>query len=314
MKKIDDLFTDFFDSHLITNNRLAGYTQDHLARIAANNPGSVFSGIKTATEAALSTFGNALNAIGGDIGDRKASTQTKEGAREAFNVFIRQKEGLIKSTFGKPSTQYTQFFPNGLTPFSEATDLEYELLVANIVARATQYETELGTPFKEAAQGFASAYLEAEGAQTTEKGDVAAGRDALVTATAALTRQLTINALTIALHFPLDETKPVVYFDTSLLFAQHRKHIIKGKPAANATELAAKLTYEAGTTIAMANKGATILAFRVWLIGNPVGATFTLNPGEKLSKRMDDFFTNADALYVTNQGGTAGIYEVELIA
>ena len=314
MEKIKNLFTDFFESKNITNLRLDTYTKDHLARLVANNPSAVFDDIISATESLNSDFLKALNEVGGDIGDRKASTLTKDQARENFNAFIRQREGLIKSTFNKPSAQYTLFFPNGLSPFSEATDQGYELLVNNIVARANQFETELGTPFKDAATAAAEAYLNAEQSQTNEKGDVSATRAKLATATAALTRQLTINALTIALQFPLDATKPEVYFETSLLFAQKRKHIFKGEPAAGATELVTDLKYEAGTTLRMKNKGAAPLSFQMHLQGNPVGLAFTVNNGQELSKAMSAFYTNADSLYVTNLGTVIGKYEVDEVA
>ncbi len=314
MKKIIDLFTNFFDSERITNLRLDTYTKDHLARLIANNPGGVFDDIINDTENAHNAFVKALNDVGGDIGDRKASTLTKEQARENFNAFIRQREGLIKSTFNKPSAPYTLFFPDGLSPYSFATDQEYELLVNNIVARANQFETELGTPFKDAATAAADAYLTAEQSQTNEKGDVSATRGKLATATAALTRQLTINALTIALQFPLDATKPEIYFETSLLFAQKRKHIFKGEPAAGATELVTDLKYEAGTTLRMKNKGAATLSFQMYLQGNPVGLAFTVTNGQELSKPMSAFYTNADALYVTNLGTVIGKYEVDEVA
>lgn len=314
MKKISDLFSDFFDNERISNLRLDTYAKDHLARIVANNPGSVFDSIITNTQDAISKFGQALNAIGGDIGDRKASTFTKNQAREAFNAFIRQKEGIIKGTFGKPSAAYTQFFPDGLSPFSTASDQGYELLLNNIKDRAAQYETELGIPFGTQVNQLADAYLNAEADQTDEKGDVSASRDQLADVTRKLQAQLTINALTIALQFPLDTTKYNVYFDTSLLFPQKRKHIFRGEPAAGALVKVTDLTYEAGTTIRMKNKGASPLQFQMHLQGNPVGEAFTVENGQTLSQRMDEFFTSADSLFVTNLGTLIGKYEVDEIA
>ncbi len=315
MKKLQDLFTDLFDDkERITDERLISYGLDHLTRIISNNPGAAFNAIRADTETALNAFGIAVEAEGGNIGDRKGYTIVKALARINFNDFISRKEGLVKSTFGSPSLQYSQFFPNGLTVFYRASDTSYIGLVNNIVARATQYEVDLGLTFKTDAIALADAYINAEDSQTIEKSEVAGSKEEVQEKRADLTRQFTINALTIALQFPLDETKVHVYFDTSLLFAAHRKHIYKGKPEAGVTEKVADLEYSAGKFILMENQGATELTFQMHLNGSPVGNSFTLANGQELEKREDDFFTNADSLYVTNNGALIGQYKVEEIA
>jgi hypothetical protein len=314
MKILEDLFSDMFEIDKVTDERLAAYGLDHLTRIISNNPGGVFTLIRTDTENALNAFGLALGAEGGNIGDRKGYTIVKNVARINFNDFISRKEGLVKSTFGAPSLQYSQFFPNGLTAFSRASDMGYTELVNNIVARATQYEADLGPAFKIDAIAKADAYINAEDSQTIEKSEVAGSKEEVLEKRAVLTRQLTINALTIALQFPLDKTKVNVYFDPSLLFAPHRKHIYKGKPEAGVTEKVADLEYSAGKFILMENQGATELTFQMHLNGSPVGNSFTLANGQELKKREDEFFTNADSLWVTNNGTLLGQYKVEEIA
>ncbi len=315
MKKIEDLFTDFFNERKITNERLGSYGLDHVARITANNnPASTFAAIIANTNNALSAFGTAVEAVGGSIGNRKGSTSTKNLARMAFNAFIRQKEGTIKGQFGETSEPYIQFFPDGLSVYNKATDLKYKQLIDNIIARATQYQAQLGVAFLNDATTLGNAYKNAEDSQTTEKGDVSNAEDTLAAARIELTTQLTINALTIALQFPLQPEKVTVYFDTSLLFAQKRKHIYKGTPAAGTKNAVAKVEYDAGKIVRMQNKGAAPLEFQMTLLNSYVGNSFTLAPGEKLQKRMDEFFSNADALYVTNNGTVTGQYVVTVVA
>lgn len=314
MRNLEILFSDLFGDSRITNPRLETYTLDHVARIVANNPGGVFGTLITDTNSALEAFGQAYNLKGGNVGDRKASTVAKNTARKNFTNFIRQQEGTIRGKFGENSTPYIQFFPNGLSPFNDATDIGYMGLLNNIKARATQYVADLGAPFETQVDTLAAAYMGAEANQTTEKGDVSNARDVLTTERTDLTRQLTINALTIALHFPLDTDKRSVYFDTSLLFAQKRTRIHKGEPAAGVTVKVTKITYEAGKFVKMQNKGATGLTFQMYLLGNPVGNSFSIAAGNELEKKMSDFFSNADELKVTNTGTVTGKYVVKLIA
>ena len=314
MEQINDLFTDFFNKPIITNERLGTFALDHIARVVANNPGGVFAGIIASTQTATEALGAAYVQKDATMGDQKGSTSTKNLARKAFSAYISQQEGTIRGKFGKTSEAYIQFFPNGLSAFNKATDTGYGLLVQNIVNRATQYVADLGVPFKDAVTELADKYLNAEESQTTEKGDVSSTIGVMLTERTDLTKQLTINALTIALQFPLDTEKANIYFNTSLLFAQKRKRIYKGEPAANTTALVTKIVFEAGKFVKMNNKGADELTFQMFLQGNPVGNSFTVAAGEEEEKQMSDFFSNADELKVTNPANVIGKYVVELIA
>ncbi len=269
MKDLKTFFEDLFNEEAITNERLGAGANEHLARLIANNPGGVFATIITNTTAAISAFAAALLNQDSSIGNRMSKTLTKNQARKNFITYISQQEGTIKGKFGEQSEPYKEFFPFGLTPFYKATDLQFTLLIANIVARATQYVADLGAPFETAVTNLADAYNDAEDAQTTDKGAVSNTTDVLLTERTDLTLQLTINVLTIALQFPLQPEKAGVYFDTSLFFPQHRKRIHKGEPAAGVTALVTKITYEAGKEMKMKNKGATTLVFQMFLLGNP---------------------------------------------
>ena len=314
MINLEMLFNDLFNEGKITNERLGTFTLDHIGRVTANNPGSVFNTIITNTHNAFDAFGDAYQLKGANIGDQKGKTITKNQAREAFTNYIRQQEGTIRGKFGVESEPYQQFFPQGLNAFNKATDTGYMGLVNNIIARANQYIADLGTPFRDEVVALGQAYKDAESAQTNEKGDVSNARGGLRTERTDLTKQLTINVLTIALQFPLETEKANIYFNTSLLFAQKRKRIYKGEPAAGATVQVTKIVFEAGKFVKMENKGATSLTFQMYLQGNPVGNSFTVEAVSELEKKMSDFYGTADALKVTNTGSVIGKYVVELIA
>ncbi len=314
METISNLFIDLFEVKDLTNNRLESYAVNHLARMVANNPAGKLDALIADTQTAIIAFQQSKNNRYSSLGNRKAYTATKQQARDAFTVFIRQQEGTVRGKFGKKSEPYLQFFPNKLTAFDRATATGYDLLVKNIVARATQYVAELGVDFKNEASSLATAYLTAETEQVETKGIVAATSSQVSKERAALTKQLTYNALVIAAIFLLQEEKAKVYFNTSLLFAPNRKRIYKGKPAAGVAEMVCELNYIAGKFVWMKNNGATELTFQMYLQGNAVGNGFTLKPNEELHQSMGSFFTNADELHVTNHGTEIGMYQVKIVA
>ena len=314
MEKLDNLFTDLFEVKDLTNNRLSRFASDHLACLNSNNPAGIFNAIIDSTQTALYNFRASQSKKLSSLGNRKAYTQTKRQARNAFTVFIRQQEGSVRGKFGKDSEAYIQFFPKGLTVYDRATNRGYDLLVKNIVARATQYQADLGVAFKDQAAALAGAYLTAEEEQLETKGQVSHTRSQVTQLRAALTQQLTFNALFIAANFLLQKNKARLYFNTSLLFAPHRKHIYKGKPAAGETLTVARLVYQAGKFMWMKNKGATTLTFQMYLQGQAVGNSFTLEPAQELHQSFASFFTNADELRVTNAGSSAGWYQVKEVA
>lgn len=314
LKKLDDLFTDIFELKKITNGRLTTFANVHLMSLVKNNPGGAFDALIPATQNALNALRQSGQGKFGTVGDRKAMTKEKKKARVAFNKFIRQKEGLVRGKFGERSEAYIQFFPQGLTAYDRATDMEYQLLLKNIVERATQYEADLGVDFKTEATNLSKDYVDAGNEQRKTKGKLSGFIDEISKERAELTKQLTFNALFIAATFLLQPEKTKVYFHTSLLFPQHRKHRHKGKPAPGSTGLVCKIVFEHGKYVWMKNKGAAVLTFQMFQNNEPVGNSFTVGPGEELRKRMDEFATNADELRVTNLSESVGMYQVTEVA
>ena len=314
MKKLNDLFTDIFELKKITNARLTTFANFHLVALVRNNPGGIFDALIAPTENTLKALRNSEQGKYGSIGDRKGTTLAKKKARVAFNRFIRRNEGAVRAKFAETSAPYKEFFPTGLTAYDRASDMKYQGLLHNIIARATQYEADLGSDFKNQATTLTNAYLDAGKNQVKSKSKIGGFRNEISLERAELTRQLTFNALFIAASFLLQPEKQQLYFRTSLLFAQHRKHRHKGKPAPDATTLVCKINYEAGKYMWMKNKGATPLLFQMYLLDSPVGSAFTLAPSEELHKRMDEFFSNADELRVTNLGTIDGWFMVTEVA
>lgn len=314
-KKITDIFEDLVEGHNITDSRLLTFGYDQLSKLSVSNPGGVFTPIINALTGVLDTFGSALTAELSNTGDRQGATLAKDLSRTAFTEWMRRNEGLVRSTFGKNSGSYIEFFPSGLTQFDTATDAEFGHLIQNTVSRATQFVAQLGTDFKNEAEAHATAFSNAADNLVSGKGAVRVSRIQTLEARAALTRQLTINLLTVALQFPLQPAMAHVYADVHLLYPAKRKHLYRGKPAPATTEKVAVIDYSPGKTLHAKNRGMTAFSLQFYLNNMPAGEIITLQPGEETAKTFSELFTNADALYITNlSADNPAMYRVWVVA
>ena len=315
MKDLSELFEDFFNDLKITNDRMVTYAEDQETRLTDNNPANVYDDIIADTNTKAVALKDILVSRTSDTNTRIGSTTSKDEAKKDLIDYISRKEGLVKSTFGKGSAQYKEFFPQGLTGIRKATEEQFDTMTRVITEKAEKYETQLGSTFKSEVTALFNTW---HTAYTTQNEDSVsadnAGTEEAEEATT-LRLQLTKNALFIAYNNVGDPEAFDTYFDMNKLFAQKRTHIYKGEAPAGSTTQVHELEYSAGKNLHMKNKGAVALSFQMWLNGSPVGDAFTVQPGEVVKKSYSDFFGVGDSLHVTNDSATVeGLYEVRDIA
>ena len=102
-------------------------------------------------------------------------------------------------------------------------------------------------------------------------------------------------------------------FETMNTTADKLREIKKGTPAGG-VETVIPIDYSAGKRTHIHNKGATTLVIGMMLKGDKVGVSITLAPNEEAKQPFDFYFFNGDALYVTNEGTTIGIYQIDIIS
>jgi len=73
------------------------------------------------------------------------------------------------------------------------------------------------------------------------------------------------------------------------LFAEHHKSAFKGHPASNTIVPVCSFSFDPGKSFHLENHGADDLGFQFTVDGNPVGAVFTVQPGQKVNKNFPDF-------------------------
>jgi len=217
MIKLRRLFEVHFRDPEISLNELVAYATDSHQRTIANNPGAAFNAIITATTTALATLGNCTTDDITRLALRKAAKQAKDTFRDALPGNIAKIHGRVVGQYGDPSPQVTQCFPNGRTIFNKCVDDAVDNHLQALINGLTPLAPVMGPETLADAGGLLSTWLglyaaseSTTGAKTTTQAEKAAAR-------AALERQLSINALTIALHF-LDQPEMAdVYFQQHLL-------------------------------------------------------------------------------------------------
>ena len=90
-----------------------------------------------------------------------------------FQKAVSQKEGIVRGNFGKDSREYQEFFPFGLTEYSQATLQNVEMLMQRMVTAANAHVGVLGIPFLTEFQGYLSAFQSARTSQLLKIGEVA---------------------------------------------------------------------------------------------------------------------------------------------
>jgi hypothetical protein len=192
------------------------------------------------------------------------------------------------------------------------TDEEFEEKTGIFLQKIIKYVGVLGAPFKADFETKRNAFVNAEAAVETNKGDLDGTSLAERIALQALQEQVMVNVFTIGIQNvggPADIIA-TTFFDESLLFNDQTTHIAKGEVAAHTAKPAMNLQYHATNRLQIEHKSARPLKWRMHLNGVPVGNEFTTQIGEKLSKTYADFAPDGDSLVVRNDDDEIGKYRV----
>ena len=144
---------------------------------------------------------------------QKARTAAKKEHHETIHERSPRHEGTLTGKLGRDSAEYLEFFPQGLTEYRRAREAELAGLLARLVTAATVHAPELVDSMTELTTQWAAVYGEAAAGRAETK-DAAASR---AEASAALRRQLQVNALSIALAHVGEPERVKEFMEQSLL-------------------------------------------------------------------------------------------------
>jgi len=311
MLNLINFFRILFNTSRISDLNLRKFCEDNLQRMIANNPGGIYTILITDTT-------TAYNGYYGAITDEDARTAIKEGSTIAMNNAMKdfqdnvsQQEGIIRGTYGKTSPIYQEFFPHGLTEYSNANLQGVGVLMDRMVTASTAHQADLGVPFLTLFTNLRDTFFTARTAQLNLIGDVAGKKDVTETTRDDVEIQLMRNVLFIAYNNVGNTSAANTYFDQSFIRPKQQK-TYSGDVPANETVNAAERTFEETDDIVLKNTGTTALTFCLApTAGDACAVGVNVNAGEETTVTASELGDVANHfLNVTNNEGTDGSYSV----
>src|SRR5208337_318529 len=105
MLDLHKYLTNPFNDSRISMSELLAFSNDHLARLIANNPAAVFAARIAATTTALNGVGGAFTDDKTKLALRKSKKLAKEKFRAALPAAIGKIYGAVQAQFGEGGTQ-----------------------------------------------------------------------------------------------------------------------------------------------------------------------------------------------------------------
>jgi hypothetical protein len=174
MMDLRKLFKNHFDTKEISDDTLRKFAEIHLERLSANNGTAQFTAMITATTTAYTAYFGAMTNEDTKFAIQQGLTITMKNIVDKFKKYVSQKEGIIRGNFGKESAAYQEFFPLGVTEYSNANLANIEVLMKRIAAAAERYQADLGANLLTDFEAMLASFQNARQAQLTKIGEVQA--------------------------------------------------------------------------------------------------------------------------------------------
>lgn len=211
------LFRNHFGAKSISDDRLKVFSEDHIQRLTANNGGGAFTALITETATAHNQYFGQISSEATGRALQKSQTRVVDGIMTSFKDEVSRREGLIKSLFGKDSSTYIEFFPNGISEYRSASKSNVETLIVRMAQVAANHAAEVGDEFVRVFTDFQTSYTAARSNQMNQKGAVSAIKSNAKSTRTVLELQLSRNLHFIAYTFPGDEDRCSSFFDQSII-------------------------------------------------------------------------------------------------
>lgn len=211
----------FFKNHLdtdrISDGNMKKFTEDHLQRLAANNPGGIYAALIAATTTAYNNYFGLMSDEDLAFANQQANTIAMKNVFDEFKKAVSQKEGLIKAQWGKASPEYQSFFPLGLSEYSKANLANILVLMTRMESLTAGHSAVLGATLAAQFADIKARFITARDAQLLKKGEVSGHKEATANTRDELEVQLMKNLMTIALDNIGNENIVTVYFTQSFI-------------------------------------------------------------------------------------------------
>lgn len=281
MRNLITYFKNIFDTKEISDENLRKFAEIHLSRLIVNNPGAIYNTLITELTAAYNAYFGAIN-------DEDIKISVKEGSTIAMNNIFQQfkeeasrQEGLVRAKFGKASPEYQEFYPLGITEYTNSTLANVETLMTRIVVAGGKYSAILGDEFEHAFGILKDNFLLNRNTQLTLMGEVEGMKDITIANRNSIESQLMKNLLAIASNNVGNTDAMNTYFDQSFIRPKKRK-TFSGEIDAKTIKNIDERHYDADDSIVLQNSGTIDLKFGLSNSNDAVGDIFALlSAGDK---------------------------------
>jgi hypothetical protein len=223
MIEIIKYFRILFMSPKISRERLKDFTESHIQRLTANNPGGIFTVILTNIAVAYTNYFGDLSSEAVNLAVQEGKTIAMQASRTALEKNISDNEKLIAYTYRNAPETYEEFYPQGVFEYYQADLPTLETISERYKTVLANHSADFMPTFVTDYYTLQSTFKTNRAAQTTAKANVDSERSDLTTSRPAVAQQLTVNLLTISLQYLGDESKADVYFDQSILNAAFKE-------------------------------------------------------------------------------------------
>lgn len=206
-----------FDDAKISLNHLIDYSSTHLQRMVTNNPGALLNARITGTTTALTGLDNTMQDNEAKLALRMARVQAKDAFRGALPENLSRIHGAVVAAFGPDSTQLTECFPQGRTPFLLCPDDQLDDKLQALNACLTPYAAQVGQVHLDNLGGLLSTWIALLASVETASALKNSSESARRNARATLQLELFKNLLALATAFPNDVAKATLYCPQNLL-------------------------------------------------------------------------------------------------
>ncbi|MBM3435857.1 MAG: hypothetical protein FJY07_06540, partial [Bacteroidetes bacterium] len=260
-------FKIHFDSERIGDDDIKRYAQSHIERITANNTGSKYDVMLTDTTKAYTDFYNAISAEVTNEGIKQAATQSVDAILADFKTEVSFMEGVIRNAFRTSPSVIQEFFPYGLSEYSNATKSNIEMMMDRMVNACANNTARLPAGFDTNVKNLRQSYINLRSGQLQKIGTVADNKAQAATLRNTLERQLNLNLLDIAKEYLGDPVNGLKFFDQSILKTDTSKPgepgqdgiIYTGQVGPEAKVTVTEGGFKATSVITVENSGETIL-------------------------------------------------------
>jgi hypothetical protein len=216
-------FKVHFDTDKLSDDKIKRYTQSHIERIRANNAGGKYDAMLAATIAAYEAYYGAISAESTNEAIKQAATMSVDAIIAEFKLEVSFMEGVIRNAFRSNASALEEFFPTGLSEYTNATKSNIEMLMDRMVNACSNNSGKLPTDFDANVKALRESYNDQRKAQLNKIGTVADDKARAATWRNVLEIQLTRNLLDIAKEYLGDPVNGLKFFDQSIVKTEASK-------------------------------------------------------------------------------------------